>query len=136
MIKAVFDTNILISSIFWKGTPYRLMRKVIKGEILLFTSLPIINEIRKVLLRDFNISVEKVEEYMDIIISNSVMVSSTENLKVIEADETDNRILECAVSSKADYVVSGDRHLLQLKDYKGINIVTAAAMAEILEKQR
>jgi predicted nucleic acid-binding protein len=43
VINAVFDTNILISSIFWKGTPYHLMRKVINGEILLFTSLPIIN---------------------------------------------------------------------------------------------
>lgn len=130
----MFDSNILISSIFWKGTPYHLMKKVINGEILLFTSLPIINEVRKVLLRDFNITMGKVEEHVDIIISNSVMVSSTENLKVIEADETDNRILECAVSSGADYVVSGDRHLLQLKDYKGIKIVTAAAMAEILKK--
>ncbi len=134
MIKAVFDTNILISSIFWKGPPYDLMRNVISGEILLFTSLPIINETREVLIRDFNISMETVEEHVDIIVYNSVMVSSTENLGVIEADETDNRILECAVSGEADYIVSGDKHLLNLREYKGIKIVKAAEMVEILKK--
>ena len=134
MIKAVFDTNILISSIFWKGPPYDLMKKVINGEVLLFTSLPIINEIRKVLIRDFNIPTEKVEEHIDIIVSNSVMVSPTETLEVIEADETDNRILECAISGKADYIVSGDRHLLNLRKHEGIKILKASEMAEIWRK--
>jgi putative PIN family toxin of toxin-antitoxin system len=76
----------------------------------------------------------KVEEYVDIIISNSIVVSSTENLKVIEADETDNRILECAVSGRAEYIVSGDRHLLNLREYKGIKIVKATEMTEIWKK--
>lgn len=130
----VFDTNILISSIFWKGPPYDLMKKVITGEILLFVSLPIINEMREVLIRDFNVPIEKAGEYVGIIISNSVMASPTEKLEVIKADEADNSILECAVSGGADYIVSGDRHLLRLKEYAGINIVKAAKMVEILEK--
>jgi putative PIN family toxin of toxin-antitoxin system len=92
------------------------------------------NKIRKVLIRDFNIPMGKVEEYVDIIISNSIVVSSTENLKVIEADETDNRILECAVSGRAEYIVSGDRHLLNLREYKGIKIVKATEMTEIWKK--
>ncbi len=134
MIKAVFDTNILISSIFWRGPPYRLMKKVINGEVLLFISLPIVKEVKKVLLRDFNVPMEKVQEYVDLLISNSVMVSPAINLEVIEADETDNRILECAVGGKAEYIVSGDRHLLDLKAYEGIKIVTAAEMADILKR--
>ncbi len=134
MIKAVFDTNILISSIFWRGPPYALMKNVISGGILLFTSLPTINEVRGVLIRDFNISMEKVEVHVDIIVSNSVMVSPTGELEVIEADETDNRILECAVSGKADYIVSGDRHILNLRKYERIKIVKAAEMVEILKK--
>jgi putative PIN family toxin of toxin-antitoxin system len=116
---------------FWRGHPYDLMKKVIDGDILLFTSLPIINEIRKVLIRDFSTPTEKVEEYVDIIVSNSVMVSPIETLEVIEADETDNRILECAVSGKADYIVSGDKHILNLRKYSGIKIVKAAEMAGI-----
>jgi putative PIN family toxin of toxin-antitoxin system len=133
VIKVVFDTNILISSLFWKGPPYNLMKKVINGEILLITSQPIINEMRRVLLGDFNISVGKVEEYADIIISNSIMVSSTEKLEVIKADKTDNRILERAISGRADYIVSGDRHLLSLRKYKRIKIIKAAEMIEILK---
>lgn len=128
MIKAVFDTNILISSIFWRGPPYELMKKVIRGEILLFTSLPIINELRGVLIREFNVPMEGVEEHVDIIVSNSVMISPPEKLEVIAADETDNRILECAVSGKADYIVSGDKHLLNLQEYEGIKVVKAAEL--------
>ncbi|MFQ5888073.1 MAG: putative toxin-antitoxin system toxin component, PIN family [Candidatus Hydrothermarchaeales archaeon] len=55
MIAAVFDTNILISSIFWRGPPYKLMREVIRGRILHFTSPFILDEVRKVLEEDFSL---------------------------------------------------------------------------------
>jgi len=51
------------------------------------------------------------------------------------AHEPDNRILECAMEGQADYIISGDKHLLDLKTYQGIKIVTLAEFLEIFEAQ-
>jgi len=60
-------------------------------------------------------------------------ISPKEKVSFIKEDEKDNIILECAVSANADYIVSGDYHILNLKEYKGIKIATAAKLLEILK---
>jgi predicted nucleic acid-binding protein len=54
-------------------------------------------------------------------------------LEVIEADQDDNRVLECAVASSAAYIISGDEHLLELKDYNGITVLPAAGFLRLLD---
>ena len=59
----------------------------------------------------------------------ATVLKPSERISVV-ADEPDNRILECAVSANADVVVTGDRHLVDLKTYEGIDIVTLAVFLE------
>ena len=61
------------------------------------------------------------------------MVEVNETLDIIKYDETDNRYLECAVAGKADYIVSGDNHLLSIGEYKGIIILSPAAFVALLD---
>ena len=62
------------------------------------------------------------------------VVEPKEEIKFIKEDPKDNIILECALAAKAGYIVSGDKHLLKLKEYKGIKIMSAREFLDILEK--
>lgn len=76
---------------------------------------------------------EDVAELRHLFEADALIVEPNERLSVIEADPDDDRILECAMTGGADYIASGDRHLLSLGQYAGIKIVTAAELADILE---
>lgn len=137
-IRIVADTNILISSIFWRGNPYKILIECIKGEVKILISKEILQEVEKILLREkkFKFTKNDVLLYMKILLKNSELINPVEKLSVIKKDSADNRVLECALEGKANYIVSGDRHLLELKDFRGIQIVTAKEMVDILESKR
>ena len=65
-----------------------------------------------------------------------MLVVPTESLNVVQEDESDNRYLECAIEGKAQYIVSGDKHLLDVSEYKGINILTPAEFVTLLSGGR
>ena len=124
MIKVVLDTNVYISALFWKGAPYQIFKKILIGDILNFTSPEILKEIKEKLLYKFKLPPEKVKEYLEIIIFNSEIIQPKKKIKIIKKDPTDNKILECALEAKASFIISGDKHLLEIKKYKGIKIIT------------
>lgn len=72
--------------------------------------------------------------YISLILSHSTTIEPIQAIDIITDDPKDNMILECAVGGKADYIVSGDRHLLSLKEYKGIKILTAREFIELVSK--
>jgi len=124
-LKAVFDTNVLVSGIVHAGKSKLLIDAVLEGKINLVLSEQIIQEFRRVIARDkFKLS----ESQQDILtnfvtrISNIVRVKS--RFKTIDEDLKDDIILRTAYDAKAEYVVSGDEHLLSLKVFRGIKIVT------------
>lgn len=124
MIKAVFDTNIFVSSLYWKkGNPHRVFQLALDKKIQLFVSMEIINELEKVLLRDFSEIPEIIEREKNLIMEFSEMIYSTTRITMHSIDEDDCKILECAVACKADYIVAGDKKLLALKEFCGIKIV-------------
>ena len=67
------------------------------------------------------------------IAEQSMWVEPLERLAAISSDESDNRYLECAVEGGAQYIISGDKHLLELGEYRGIAIVSAADFIALLE---
>ncbi|HAW60466.1 MAG TPA: putative toxin-antitoxin system toxin component, PIN family, partial [Actinobacteria bacterium] len=69
------------------------------------------------------------------ITSISAIVDPSEKLSVIKEDESDNRILECAIAAKADFVISGDRHLQALKESRSIKIVSASEFLKLHRKR-
>ncbi len=131
MKKVVFDTNTLISGLLWDGNEARVIEKAENKEIRLFISPEMIEELEKVLKREkFCKKLEGKEYTVDKAVSKIALIATlikpTRKINVIKEDPEDNRVLECAVSAKVDVIVSGDSHLLDLKDYSGIDIITAS----------
>ena len=124
-MKAVIDTNIFISGIFWKGKPYHVLDAWKKGRFELITSVDIVVEIGRV-LRDFEIKLPEdiVKEWTDLIMKHSIMVEPKDRLTVVKGDPADNKFLEAAVAGNADCIVTGDAHLCKLKQFAGIRIVS------------
>ncbi len=132
MLKIVPDTNIFISSIFWElGNPHKVIKLALDGKIKIYTSIEILQELEKILKRDFNEPVNIVNEQIGLILEISEIVEPAEKLNIIKEDPEDNKILECAISSKADYIITGDKHLLDMKEFCGVKIVNAKQFLDI-----
>lgn len=124
--KVVLDTNIYLSAIIFGGNPRKLLFLAIQNKIVLYSSAEILLEIAQKLKTKFHWSAEKINFTVKSIGQLAALVSPKEKLKIIKKDPSDNKILEAAVVAKADFIISGDNHLLKLKKYKGIKIIQAA----------
>ena len=124
MLKLVLDTNVYISAILFGGKPEEIRKLAAEGEIEIAISEAIISEIAEVLRRKFGMENWQISQIVDDVREVTSLVIPQWNIHVVE-DDSDNRVLECAVEGNVRYIVSGDRrHLLPLKDYKGIEIVS------------
>ncbi|MFQ6072078.1 MAG: putative toxin-antitoxin system toxin component, PIN family [Methanosarcinales archaeon] len=132
MIRIVVDTNIQISALGWIGKPHTLIKKCMKKELTLITSLDLIEEFKKVATRPkFGFTTEEIDGYINAQLEVAELVQPTEKLDVVKDDPDDNKFIECAVEGNANYIVTGDKHLLKLGKYKDIEIIS---VAEFLEK--
>ena len=124
-MKAVLDTNIFISGIFWRGSSNKVILNWRAGKFTLVTSLEAVSEIIKV-LKDFKIrlSDDMIKEWIDLIIRNSIIVEPKEKIAIVKDDPKDNIFIETAVAGNVDYIISQDNHLLKLKGFRGIKIIT------------
>jgi len=124
-MKVVLDTNIFISGIFWKGDSNKIILKWKEGKFTLVSSLETILEVTKV-LKDFKIKLpdEIIKEWTDLIVRNSIIVEPKEKIIIVKDDPTDNIFIEIAVAGNVDYIVSQDNHLLKLKEFRGLKIIT------------
>ena len=131
--KVVVDTNIFVSAhLVAKGNPAKVIDCWVEDKYTLILSKSIIEEIAKVLYRK-GIVIDRIERLLFLIYQKSVMAPTKEKISVIKDDSDDNKFLECALSGEADYIVSGDKHLLELREYKGIKILTPKVFLEEME---
>ena len=134
MIRLVLDSNVLISSLFWKGLPRHIVDLAIARHIEAITSPDILSEIEIVLREDFSdIPYSKIEEIIRDILSYSRLIPSERIFVKGLRDAADAKIISCALAGKADYIVTGDKDLLVLKEYKGIRIVTPKTLSAIIK---
>jgi hypothetical protein len=140
LIRAVIDTNILISGLFTAtGTIADLMELWIKGKFELVTSHKILDELYRVLhkrtiQKHFNPSEDEIEEYVEVIKEKAIITPDLYQTGRIKKDPTDNKLLACAMEAKADFIVSGDKHLKEIKQFHEIRIVDAKTFVEIVTK--
>ncbi len=131
-MRVVLDTNVYISAILFGGKPERIRKLFRDGEIEVLVSEAIISEIAEVLRRKFNWASWRISQVIDEIREATLVIPRCD-VSLIEADDADNRILECALEGSAQYIVSGDkRHLLPLAKYKEINILTPDEFLRLL----
>ena len=136
-LKVVLDTNVLVSAFHYGGKPRSIMgyahgRTTKRFDLCL--SPFILSELSRILSEKFFWSVPRIERATAILVKWGDVVSTRKSISVITAHNDDNRILECAVKSEANLIVSGDKHLLNLKEYEGIKIMKPAQFLNILEK--
>ena len=126
--KVVIDTNTIISApLSENGNPAMIFELLLLGEINNFRSEEITNEVIEVFHREKIkklISEEKIQFIIDNYKKFSELVKPNIKLSIVKEDEDDNRILECAETGDVDYIISGDEHLLNLKNHKNIRIVS------------
>ena len=127
MQRVVLDTNVLISALLFGGPPAEIVRLVTEEQIGSVTSDALLAELRRVLLSKFQYP----PVLADFIITEwkavNEQIEPTMALAVITQDPSDNRVLECAVTGNVSVIISGDRHLLALKVFRSIPILSPQA---------
>ncbi|HIH31895.1 TPA: putative toxin-antitoxin system toxin component, PIN family [Candidatus Woesearchaeota archaeon] len=115
----------MISGIFWKGDPYRILLLWKENRIQLINSIEIIAEISRT-LSDFKIqlSEELKKGWITLIKNNSIIVEPKEKIAIIKDDPTDNKFIEAAIEGKADFIITNDKHLLKIKQFRNVKIIT------------
>jgi putative PIN family toxin of toxin-antitoxin system len=133
-MKVVLDSNIFISSFFWKGNPRKVFDRVTNGLDELFTTDEILQEVAGVLSRKkFDVDKKEIEDYIKIIESYSIKIILRNEIEKICRDKDDDKILQCGLEGNADFIVTGDDDLLVLEKYKAIRIVKPREYLDILE---
>ncbi len=129
--KVVLDTNILISALGWTGKPRKIFDMCVDGQSELIISQKQIDELAKVLdYPKFNFTQEQKDTFLAIILKLATLVEIEREINAINEDPADNAILEAAVAGNADYIISGDPHLLKLRQFEKIRILSAAEFLE------
>ena len=123
-MRAVDDTNVYISALNFGGTAEEVLALARAQTVQLFISLSILKEIEGVLVRKFQWSAKRVRDAIATIQEFAQLVRPKETIDLITEDEADNRILECAIEANADIVITGDKHLRQLRIFRGMPIVS------------
>ncbi len=129
-MRVVLDTNVVASGLLWGGVPRLLLQAAREKQLQLFTSTMLLLELTDILgrakfahkLAAAQLSVDQLAERYALLVS---VVHPADITPVILDDPDDDHVLACAIAAHADLIVSGDRHLLDLKQHQGIQIVTA-----------
>jgi putative PIN family toxin of toxin-antitoxin system len=137
-MRVVLDTNTVVSALFWSGSPRRLLDLVYSGRITAFTSDELILELEDVLRRAKFVSRLASEgttartaslQYAAL----ATLIQPPKFVAPICEDPDDDAVLECALSAAAEAIVSGDRHLLKLGSFRGIEIMPAGELLRRLD---
>ena len=133
MIRAVFDTNVFLSAIVFGGNPERAFLLAREGRIRLLVSPAILIEIASILQEKFGWGERDAADAVKTIGRAAELIKPSVAISALK-DDGDNRVLECGVEGQADVIVSGDHHLLDMKEYAGIVILRPAEFLDQWEK--
>lgn len=135
----VLDTNVIVSALLSpSGIPAVIINRWEVGEFDVIISPALLNELGQVLQypriqKVLNLSHEDLELFLNRTSQVAIVVEPDFKLSVIKDDPADNRLLECGIAGGADFIVSGDHHLLEVKDYRGIVILQPAGFLTVLD---
>lgn len=133
-VRVVLDTNVLVAFLLTRGhTVSAILDAWERGDIDLVTAPALIGEVRRTLrkpqLRQ-RIRPEAVQALLEAMVEDALLTSG--DLQLHGATPDDDAVVSCAIEGDADYIVSGDAHLLSLEEYEGVRIVTPAAFVRVL----
>lgn len=129
-MRIVIDTNVVISGVFFGGMPRKVLTAVVNESVSAYASKEIVDEYNGIIQE----MISRKQGHIDI----SILTPLIQYMEIIEPetrvkvcrDKDDNKFIECAVDAKALYIVSGDKDLLDIEEYKGIKVITAKEFCE------
>lgn len=124
-LAVVFDTNVLVSGIGWGGKPWECLLLAFIRDVEMVTSEAALDEFERVLgYEHLPFTTEEQRRYPELIRYEATVVTPSEAIEEIDDDPDDDTFLEIAVEADVDYIVSGDPHLKDLGQFRGIDIVS------------
>ena len=134
MIKVVLDTNVYISGFLFGGNSREILNLITEGKLQLFISDDILLELKGVLQREkFDIPLDIIHHIINEIEIVSELVVPLDKHDVVDRDPDDNIIIDCAVFSNSDFIITGDKDLLVLGSYKNIKIVSPSDLLDLIK---
>jgi putative PIN family toxin of toxin-antitoxin system len=132
-MRIVLDTNVLISALAFPGSqPDQILYRIRRGETELFISPFILSELDRVLREKFRFTKKEADVRVNAIRAIAHVITPTERITVVTANDDDNRILECVAAAQAEFLVTGDKEdLAPLGSYRGTKIVTPAQFLDL-----
>ena len=133
--RVVFDTNVLVSAVGWGGTPGRCVEFAQNGGVTGITCAEILEELTEKLSAKLGFADDQIDTVLASLMVILEWVPIAGSLRASQPDPKDDKILECALAGRATHVVTGDqKHLLPLRHFEGIAIITPAEMVQLVEK--
>ncbi len=138
-MRITLDTNVLVSATFWDGEAYDILRLIEQKKVSCYLSEPILQEYSRVIHSEEII--EKIDrKHLSVksalikVMEMCVIVDPSRQIDAVPEDAGDNKILECADEARADYIISYDNHLLKMKEFEGIKIISPKEFLKLVGK--
>jgi len=138
-MRVVLDTNVIVSGLFWSKIPGKVLGKCQKEYTLCFTKETFL-ELRKTLsYPKFTPYIQKLtftlEEFLVRLVEKALVISKpSQRISVVKEHPSDNKFLACAITGQSSFIISGDKHLLKLKELQGNPIVSPRELLKIIGK--
>lgn len=130
-VRVVLDTNILASALVYGGNPKKVLLLALSKQVQVVISPLLQAELIDIIAKKFPLSLEIMNLFKKEVQKNFIIVQPTQTLNIVR-DTDDNRVLEAAIEGRCNYIVTGDKDLLDLGSYKDIKIVTATEFLKFI----
>jgi putative PIN family toxin of toxin-antitoxin system len=135
-MRAVLDTNVLISGLLWRGIPHQCILAAEAGLYELILADSILEELREKLIEKFKNTPQEAAESVQELRRLATLPRLTGQSGWVPADPQDDKVIDAAIAGNAEAIVSGDHHLLELGSLAGITILSPRQFLERLASER
>ena len=135
-LRAVLDSNVIFSGFaFPRGNPASIIYAIQEGRVQVYLSPFILEEVSRNWREKFQWEETRIERVLLFLTSYCTIINPPPTLSLQELSPEDNRVLDCAVQGQVQYLVTGDRGILELKEYEGIAVVTPREFFDLLREK-
>ncbi len=129
-MKIVVDTNVIISGVFFGGAPEQVLKAIVSSKVTACATTDIIDEYVEIIDEMISRKQGKINRNILMPLINSIEMIEPKTHIEISRDPDDDKFIECAKDADALYIVSGDKDLLVIENYEGIQIITAKGFCD------